>query len=239
MSKKDIRIQIVPEKEITEVQLEQLWSVYQRSYTVAKEEFLSKKATIDIYAIYSLNNEIIGFTGIRYRTLEVEKKKYKGLYIGQTAILSEFRGKSIMQRTVTKMLLRHLKQSPFQKLIIWSNALTYRPYLVMAKGLKYYYPHPSEAPDHRRKAIQNAIGKAYYQDAYDDQTGIVRKNENIMQEHEINYSPEELADRHISFYLKQNPFVKEGYGLICYADGTISNLVHYLSRKSLKRARKN
>lgn len=220
--------------------MEGLWEVYEQSYNVPKSSFLEKKKTIDLYAVYKDGARVIGFTGIRYRTIHVELKKYKGLYIGQTAILSEYRGMKLMQRTVIKMLKRHFLKAPHHKLIIWNNALTYRPYLVMAKGLKNYYPHPDREECQHRKAIQDAIGHSYYGDSYNPNSGIVNKPENIMQEHERLLSEKELSDKHIAYYLQKNPMVKHGHGMICYADGSVGNLVHYLTRKFRKDdARKN
>lgn len=189
---------------------------------------------MDLYAVYFDGEDIVGFTGIRYRTLRIEKTNYKGLYLGQTMLLKQYRGKGIIQRTVIKMLKKHYTSAPFHKLIIWSNALTYRPYLVMAKGLKNYFPHPDKAPSSLRKEIQNSIGRAYYPDHYNIEMGTVRKEKNILKAIEIEHSVREREDRHVSFYLEQNPDFTKGTGLICYADGSMINLVTYISRKTRK-----
>lgn len=230
-----ISIQLVSRCDLKTEQIEQLWTIYQKSYTIRKEEFLEKMKSIDLYACYVHKAEIVGFTGIRYRTLMANKKKHKGLYLGQTIVPKEFRGKSLIRRTVVKLLGRHYLKAPFTPLVIWSNAITYRPYLVMAKGLKYYYPNPDRPLTADQLALRDSIGREYYQNDYDPKTGTVQKDATPLEEHEISYSEKELADKHVSYFFEQNPRSSDGHGLICYANGNLRNLMYYLNHKRLKK----
>lgn len=218
-----------------DAELKRMLTIYQGSYTCTWEEFLEKKETIDLYATYVDNEEIVGFTGLCYKKIEVDGKRYMALYVGQTAIPSAYRGKSLIQRTIIKLLFKHYTSHPFTTLLIWNNAVTYRPYLILSKGLKDYYPNTENEANTHYKNIQNKLGEIYYLKYYNPETGLVIKDVNVMKAHEVNYTQKELSDAHIRYYLDRNPGSAQGHGLISFCIGSMENLSFYLKKKMAKK----
>lgn len=215
----------------SEAERQQMYAIYQQSYTCTWEEFLEKKDTLDLYAVYYDGNQLIGFTGLCYKKIEVDGKNYMAVYVGQTVIPSSYRGKNLIQRTVLKLFFKHLYSHPFSTLVVWNNALTYRPYLILAKGAKVFYPNSANEQYLHYKNIQNKIGEIYYPKHYNASTGVVDKGYNVMKAHEVNYTAQETADPDVRYYLSRNPGSFQGHGLITFGFGTWENIFFYFKKR--------
>lgn len=218
-----------------EEEVRTMLAIYQQSYRCTWEEFLEKKATIDLYATYVDNGQLVGFTGLCYKKIEVDGKSYMAMYVGQTVVPAEYRGKSLIQKTIIKLLFKHYRTHPFTPLLVWNNAVTYRPYLIMAKGLKDYYPHAEKEYPTHYKNIQDKLGEIYYRKHYEPETGLVKKDVNVMESHEVTYTANELADPHIRYYLGRNPGSSQGHGLISFCVGSMGNLLFFVKKRLTKR----
>lgn len=216
-------------------ELKGMLAIYQQSYKCTWEEFLEKKDSIDLYATYVDAGQIVGFTGMCYKKITVDGKNYMAMYVGQTVIPAAYRGKSLIQKTIIKLLFRHYVSHPFTRLVIWNNAVTYRPYLIMAKGLKDYYPHLDKTHSGHYKNIQDTLGDIYYRKYYIPETGLVKKDVNVMEAHEVNYTAKELADPHIRYYLERNPGSAQGHGLISFCFGSWENLWFFIHKRRKRR----
>lgn len=229
-----LRIRLKDGHSFSPDELRNMYEIYLQSYQISWDDFLTKRASIDVYAIYTDKNKMVGFTGLRYRKITVDGVSYVALYIGQTIITHEYRGKSLIQKTVIKMFFKHYLSNPFSKLIVWTNAITYRPYLVMSKGLKDYYPHVEGRQSVHFKNIQNKLGTIYYGEDYIPEKGLVKKAVSTLAVHEKTYSEKELSDAHIKYFLSLNSDISGNYGLISFCMGSMDNLVYYL-KKRIKR----
>ncbi|MCO6162660.1 hypothetical protein [Flavobacterium sp. NRK F7] len=224
---------------LTQPEQERIWAIYKTSYTVEREVFLDKQQRLDLYAMYyNPKKELVGFTGIRKNSCTTSSRKYIAIYLGQTIILPQYRGKKLIQKTVMRIML-HLKfKNPFHKIVIWNDSLSYRPYLVMAKGLKDFYPNPNKAEQKEFEAIRDELGMKYYPESYDKQTGIVSKAHRVLLADEITLTEKDLQNEYIQFFVKKNPGYIEGNGLITFSPATFGNLFYYLVGRKFKRARK-
>lgn len=226
-----MKVRIKNQKKISAQEMEEMYEIYKSSYHIPYAEFLRKKESIDAYAFYyAPSGELVGFTGIRDQKVRAEKTKYRCFYIGQTMILPEFRGKSLIQRTVVKLFFSHYLRTPFRKVIVWNDSLTYRPFLVIAKGVKHFHPSPHEHNPSLEK-VRNILGKKYYGDSYDGNTGIVRKQNAVLTSSELNISARKLDDPYVQFFISQNPKYYEGNGLITLCPASFKNMFYYLNTK--------
>lgn len=218
---------------------ERLWSLLQQSYNLSFEEFLKKQETLDKYALYYTNDkQLVGFTGIRDHFFRLDKRKYRAVYFGQTVIDRNFRGKSLIQNTVIRLLLRHFFGFKRSKLIIWNDSISYRPYLVMAKNLKSYYPNmaATSKAEHEHLRIRDLLGEHYYHSDYSPNTGTVKKFKSTLEEKELVLSEKDLSEPYIHYYVSKNPDFVHGHGLITFCPANFSNLFFYLKKKVTKHA---
>ena len=234
-----MKIQFRTVDSFTSEENENLWSLIRKSYNTSFDEFLEKQQTLDQYALYySEDKQLIGFTGIRDHGFRVNKQKYRAIYFGQTVIDTNFRGKKLIQNTVVKLLLRHFMRFKRAKLIVWNDSISYRPYLVMAKNLKSYYPRMEIAPKEEAEHLQirDVLGNHYYHADYCEKTGTVRKNKSTLEASELVLSEKDMAKPHIHYYVSKNPNFVEGHGLITFCPATMSNLLFYLTKRFRRHA---
>ena len=138
-----MQFQIVNRNFLDIDQNEKMFQIYAQSSNKSREDFNQKREAIDSFALYfDKSREIIGFSGIRNRNLQIKKKKVSTFYINQTVMLPEFQGKSLIQKMIANILLTNFISNPFRKIVVWNDSLSYRPLMLVAHNLKSYIPQP-------------------------------------------------------------------------------------------------
>lgn len=203
---------------LTSEQLDELWTLYAPHHNFTREAFedrLKKGMTyVTRYRDFT-SGILVGMTAIRVeKTILTSGIKVHTVYSGMSYIEPPYRGLRLLPRTLghygTKLKLRH----PFGNVYLWSDAISYKPYVVSARSTKELYPsRKGETPAHIREFIQ-WVGKRYYGDAFDPETGTVRKTSNRLKDHVAPITEKELEDPDIRFYAENNPFYQRGDGLI-------------------------
>ena len=169
------------------------------------------------FSFYTVRGKIIGFTGLRINRTEIKDRQCLLIYFGQTIIDKNYRGKSLIPRTATKLMLWYWKDLVKGNLFVWADALTYKAYLVFAKNLKEYYPnYQSTTPDRVRKLI-NFVGYEYYASTFDSSSGTVQKDTVFVSDPSANIDHDVVEDLDVLFYAGVNPEYVNGHGLITMA----------------------
>ena len=213
---------------------EDMWQLYSRYYAVSANAFFRRFASNDYYALYMCGEELVGFTGLRIKTIKTEFGSAQTLYVGQTVIDQAFRAKSLIPRTCCSLLAQWLWANPFRPVYIWCDSLTYKPYLLFANSLLKYYPNRKSKTPAREKAVIAQLGREYYGDAFDPETGTVRKANNVISDPSTLISEQDLQHPDIAFFARANPNYTEGHGLITMAPIGLRNLI-FLSAKCLRK----
>ena len=152
------------------------------------------------------------------------------LYFGQVYIEPAFRGRMLIQRTVLGFMLKAKCRHPLGTCYFWTDALTYKPYLVMANNLADYYPHPDRATPPDILALQDAIGARYYPDTFQAKTRTVNKPSNLLNDQSVVITERDLQNRFIRFYAQRNPGHAKGDGLLLVCPMSLKNVLHFLLR---------
>ena len=126
--------------------VEAMWAIYAPNHHVSRSFFEERLRAFDRIALFreGKSRRIRGFTGVRIREIDVAARRYGTLYFGQSYIEKAFRGKNLIQRTVVRLMATLRARSPRTPWFLWSDALSYKPYLVMARNLAAVYPHPEK-----------------------------------------------------------------------------------------------
>ncbi len=173
--------------------------------------------------------------GLGIRTL-IWVVRYRAIYFGQTMILPKYRGRSLIQNTVNRLFLKHFLQFNRRQLIVWNDSIHYRPYLVMARGLKEFYPDPNQEDQKELELIRDKLGNRYYGKAYCAASGTVHKEQTILNDQDIQLSANDLKDPHIDFFMKRNPGFQKGDGMITLCPANFKNFRHFMIEGKLKKA---
>ena len=201
----------------TEAFRQEMWNLYNRYYQVDRSSFFKRFQTNDLYALYTCDEKLVGFTGFRMKTIQTEYGRCQTLYIGQTVMDARYRGKSMLPRTCCKLFAQHFMSNPLSPIYVWCDSLTYKPYLLFANSLKAYFPSRHQATPAKEKAIIDQLGQHYYGDDYDQSTGTVHKAKNIIADPSTLISPKDRQHPDIDFFAQANPNYANGHGLITLA----------------------
>ncbi len=121
-----------------------MWLIYQDYFNVDYQAFQKSMRLFDSYALFfTRSGRLIGFSGIRDGLTEHGNRTYRTVYMGHFSMRKDFRGKSLIPFALVKLFLDHHLKFRKGKLVVWGDAGTYRSYLVMAKGTKYFFPTPT------------------------------------------------------------------------------------------------
>jgi hypothetical protein len=225
---------MVARSSLSAMTVERLWALYSPQHNVTREFFESRLDGFERVALFRARTDrhVVGFTGVRMRDVVSGSRRCRTVYFGQTYIADGYRGQQTIPRTVTRLLLTERVMAPRMPWFFWCDALTYKPYLVMARNLDRFYPHPTMATPPDVQELLDRLGEVYYPGSYDPKTGVVAKDQARLKEHVAPIGERESRDPFIRFYARRNPGHASGNGLLITCPMTLENLASYLRRRA-------
>lgn len=233
MKKAKIKVSIVG-NELSPAVKEEMWEVYSKYYDYSKAYFMGRMEKNNHFSLYTVENKIIGFTGLRINRTTINGRKRLLFYFGQTIIDANYRGKSLIPTTGAKLCLKYLPEMLSSKTYFWADCLTYKAYLVITKTLENGYPSYKNNQLGDEKDVVDYIGKTHYGNAYCPQTGTVKKDAQVVNDVNTQIPFKYRQDPDINFYVKANPLYIEGHGLIALGPVTFTNFTILLKRLAQK-----
>lgn len=236
------RIEFVEPGVLDDPLIVELYEIYARHYRTTPESFTDRiRKGIDLLTIFRTpsGDQIVGFTGLRLRRFELSNGSHATtMYLGMSTIESEWRGRLLIQRMVIRMFLELLWLNPREPIYVWSDSLTVRPYLLSARNLAEYYPSPFWETPPQVQEVRQLLGKTYYGDAFDTESGVVHKKVRVLEAHELQVDEKSLDDPHVRFYLEQNPGYINGNGLLIIQPATFQNVRFFLGIQGRRKLNK-
>jgi len=232
------RISILPIAELDADMREQMWALYTPHHNMDRASFDARITKLDEMALFhsTSSDELVGFNGLRAKEIELSTgEQVATFYMGLTYITRAWRSRALIQRMVIKRMLGPVLSPSYDAVYFWTDCLTYRPYLVMAKNLDEYYPHRERELSSQAWEVRDVLGRCYYGEAYDPERGTVRKTEARVRAHERTVTEADLQDPDIRHYMQLNRDYARGDGVIALCPATMSNLMHYFGRKLAQR----
>ena len=223
---------------IDEAMLRKMWALYAPHHNMDWQQFVERLATLDEVALFTCRSDgaLIGFCGLRHRTVSLANgKRAATFYVGVSFVDRQWRSNGLIQRMAVRRMVGPLLSPQYHRVYFWADCLTYRPYLLMTRNLREYYPSRARvAPDEVREVV-TTLGRAYYGDAFDEERGTVRKQGRRIKQHEAVVSAEDLQDPDILFYMQRNRDYRRGDGLIAICPMGLRNLAYLMRRHVFKR----
>ena len=151
-----------------------MWHLYAPHHRVSREQFsarLDGPGALDRIHRFREGGVLVGFVGFREECFPVEGCDTTVMCMGLGFIVRTHRGRNLIQRAVVREIIGHWLRRSGVPLCFWTDALSYKPYLLIARNLTRYHPHRSR-PDAGLAGLRDAIGARHYGAAYVD--GVVR-----------------------------------------------------------------
>lgn len=220
---------VVPASQVSAQMVDAMWSIYGPHHDVPRARMDARLgSTLDRVHLFTVDERLVGFLGMRLETLTPrDGAPLAAMYMGLGYIQPEHRRRGFIQRAVIRELLRHWRTSPHRRMVFWTDALSYKPYLIVARNLCNAHPlRQGENP--RLAAIADALGALHYGDAYAN--GVVRKPSRLLAPGVADIHAHDLEDPDIRFYAEKNPGHADGDGLLVVVAADLENLLHFTWR---------
>lgn len=230
-----LRITIKPAASVTEAEFSEIFALYAPAHHASEAEVRQRLADgLDLMALfrYRVTGQLVGLTGLRAAEVPLPGGQVAySFYLGLSYVAPEARGNSLIQLTVLAIYLRYRLRHPLNAVYFWSDAISYKPYLVMCRYLRRGYPNRRFPTPPTVQALIKALGQRHYGAQFDPATGTVRKQYNRLRPDTAPIRPDDLADPDIRFYAELNPRHAQGDGLIVAAPANLENLWFFLRKK--------
>jgi len=240
---KSIRVSLVRPGSLNADQVTQMVNIYLAHHYMEREACEKRiRQGFDRMALFicKQQNRIVGFNGMRIRTQRAKGflRPIKTLYLGQMFVESAYRGMHPIHKACKKALLPVLLTQPWYKVVVWGDALTYKPYLLIAHTAKTYFPHPKQEMPERYLRLRDYLGSSNYGENYVQETGCVRKDRLLIKEDVAPIHPRLRKNELINFYAEQNTHYEQGHGLLVMMDfdwKALSNIVQKIHARTLRK----
>lgn len=215
-------------QKLSETELNELWELYAPHHNVSREEYLGRVLNgLTHLTQYrdAYTYELVGCTGVREEifTLSSGAKAYT-VYSGMSFILPAYRGLHLLPRTLSYYSLKLKLSNPFRQVFVWSDAISYKPYLLTARSTRKFFPSRKFATPPQIQELIHLVGHQFYGENYDEASGTVRKESNRLKQHVAPVSDRDLRDPDIAFFVRHNPGYAKGDGLINVIPITFRNI---------------
>lgn len=194
--------------------LDAMWQLYKHSHDVDYTTFSTKtKTKFREFSLIHDDDKVVGFCGCSWKTVKLSTgERVFAMYQGQTMLEKRLRktGWSVYGPMI--LGLRGVARAKGKRVILWQDALTIRTFMLVAKNVPVYFPHPDRPMPDDLRELRDILGRDAYGDRYCAQSGIVKKDARIVTEENIH--PDRMTNKHIRFYAEANPGYVHGDGLM-------------------------
>lgn len=230
--------------------LVEMYNLYGPNHHVSRDAFFGRvREDFDYIALFRLRSgrRLVGFTGVRARLLTLGSGRViPTVYSGLSFILPEFRGGAQLVYVLAYHAIRMKLRRPFSTVIIWSDNISYKPYVLTARHIQRFYPSRFIDMPADMVELRDQLGARYYGELYQSETGTVRKPQARLKAHVAPLGPRDLGDPDIQFYAERNPRHAHGDGLLTLIPADLRNVAAAVTygllrplRASSRRARSN
>lgn len=218
-----------PTTSLTTQELEELWQLYAPHHNISRPDFERRLheqlQTVTLFRDRK-DRRLIGATAVRAERFTLsDGTVLNTMYSGMSYIDKSARGLHLLPRTLIYHTMKLRASAPKIPVYLWSDAISYKPYVTTARSTRSFYPSRHEpTPAHVQELI-NLVGQRFYGEQFDLKTGTVQKAQNRLKDHVAPLSERDLEDPDIRFFAQRNPQYMEGHGLLNVIPITMTNIL--------------
>lgn len=188
----------------------------------------------DVILLLTKNDDAIkGFSTLMHTETQVEGRKVRAIFSGDTVVDEAFWGQRVLGRKfLSYLFLQSIKQplSPLYWLLISKG---YKTYLLMANNFREHYPRYERVTPERQQAYIDVFAGQLFGESYHKESGCCQFPQSLGQlkngvaqlsDEEVNGNPR------IKFFIQKNPGWSKGDELVCIARMTWFMPIYYLGK---------
>ena len=215
-------------QDITVQDIRDMFRVFSRYYEyTSMEQFVSdlSRKTGAFIVRRKTDHAIVGFSTLGIYDLDVDGKKVKGFFSGDTIIESEYWGSRAINFEFVKRVVIEAFKHPFTRQYWFLISKGYKTFLLLTRNFPNYYPHPeNENPEMKR------ITQTYCDTLF---PGFLNREKmvldfgdgyNCLKSDATPITPELRRQADIAFFEQMNPEWERGCELPCLAEVGLASM---------------
>lgn len=169
--------------------------------------------------------QLAGFSTQRLIPIDVDGHRRLILFSGDTIIDAAAWGRPELLNASAALVSRIIDAHPGEDLYWYLISKGHRTYRFLPVLFREFFPRRNAVIPPLIKDILDNLGESCFPGLYESETGIVRADEQAywLRENMVPIGEGRLQDRHVSFFLEQNPGYSHGDELCCLAPLRIDN----------------
>ena len=211
---------------------ETMYNLMNAFYDDVMPEVFAKDLGEKDYCILLLDEggAIKGFSTQKIMELEVHGQSVFGVFSGDTIIHRDYWGSSELFKIFARYFINYGKQ--YQTFYWFLISKGYKTYKMLPLFFDHFYPNYKAKTPGFEQAIIDAFGGNKYPGEYDEKTGVIcyQGVKDKLKAGVADITGKRLKDKHIQFFIQENPDYFKGNDLVCLARLDEENL-----KKSVKR----
>ncbi|MCE4555950.1 hypothetical protein [Pelomonas cellulosilytica] len=227
-----MHLTIQPVHQLSAQRWDQIWAftaAYARTSRGFFEEMLRAKSHVALVYTDKGRQTLVGTASIDTRVVSFEGRDVVMIYTGDVLLREDIRGRNVLQRVGLICFLRARLRHPFKRIYWFLGASTHQAYLVLARGLCSYWPRPELSTPAAMERLRDRFARVVLPQLWDAVDGVFRTGgTKLLNSLQTPFTPRELQDPHIRFFLARNPGYAQGDLLACLAPLDLGNWISIL-----------
>lgn len=193
---------------------------------------LEEKDAVALLRKGTYEGEIVGFSTFMLLDLDVQGRKIKAVFSGDTTVLPEYRVSGGIGVELGRYFLTALERFPEQEVYYVLISKGWRTYRVLPFFFRAFAPKYDTPTSLQEKAVMDSFGKKKYPKNYDPKTGLImfsHETQRLLPE-SIDGVPPENPDVHTAYFLEKNRTYLSGTELVCVGRVHAKNFAAPLTR---------
>ena len=230
--RRTLSVRSIPACELTNFQLEEIWTFYSRFVDRPKVPFLDAvRKTDDVFlGRASGDGSLRAFAAATTVEVDWRGRRYGILYAAWGGIDPSFRGGDLIQRAGFATFLKYRRQHPLRPAYFMMMSSTYKSYLLMSRNFAEFWPNRRFSTPERERALMDAGMRQIAGTDWDPAAGVVRRHGALRYLEGVVSDDGDFGEPDIAFYGALNPRQHEGDSLACLAPLSLKNWVFMASR---------
>jgi hypothetical protein len=227
-----------PLKHIAVQDVREMFKVFCRYYeNTSLEQFISdlnRKSGAFIIR-RKIDDAIVGFSTMGIYHMEVDGKKIRGIFSGDTILEKEYWGNRAMNAAFVKRLVWEAIKDPFTPQYWFLISKGYKTFLLLTRNFPDYYPHPEHENPHMKHIVEAYCDKLFPGKL--DRDAMVLdfgEGSNCLKSDVTPISAAQRTETDIAFFEQRNPQWERGTELPCVGRADLVTFFQVIAPQVLK-----
>lgn len=227
-----------PLKHIAVQDVREMFKVFCRYYeNTSLEQFISdlnRKSGAFIIR-RKIDDAIVGFSTMGIYHMEVDGKKIRGIFSGDTILEKEYWGNRAMNAAFVKRLVWEAIKDPFTPQYWFLISKGYKTFLLLTRNFPDYYPHPEHDNPHMKHIVEAYCDKLF-PGTLDRDAMVLDFGEgsNCLKSDVTPISAAQRTETDIAFFEQRNPQWERGTELPCVGRADLVTFFQVIAPQVLK-----